>query len=69
MKVDEIRKNNSSELNVMLLELRKEAFNLRFQRASGGLAKTDRTKEVRKLIAKVMTIQNERKLNLEVGNA
>lgn len=69
MKVDEIRKKNSSELNVMLLELRKEAFNLRFQRASGGLTKTDRTKEVRKLIAKVMTIQNERKLNLEVGNA
>lgn len=69
MKILEIRKKDSAELNSLLLDLKKEAFNLRFQKAAGSLAKTSRVREVRKTVAKVVTVLNERKLNLEVGNA
>ena len=44
----------------MLLDLRKEQFNLRFQRASGQLEATGRIKVVRRDIARVKTIMGER---------
>jgi large subunit ribosomal protein L29 len=44
----------------MLLDLRKEQFNLRFQRATGQLESTNRIKAVRRDIARVKTIQTER---------
>jgi large subunit ribosomal protein L29 len=43
-----------------LTELRKEKFNLRFQRATGQLANTARANHVRKEIAKILTIMGER---------
>lgn len=69
MKIEEIRKKDNTELNSMIIDLKKEAFNLRFQKAAGSLTKTDRMREVRKAVAKIMTVLNERKLNLEVKNA
>jgi len=43
-----------------LLKLKKEQFNLRFQRATGQLERTSRIAEVRKDIARVQTIQRQK---------
>ena len=52
--------SREDELKAMLLDLRKEQFNLRFQRASGQLEATGRIKVVRRDIARVKTIMGER---------
>ena len=44
-----------------LVDLRKEAFNLRFQRASGQLENTARVREVRRGIAQIKTVLGERR--------
>lgn len=69
MKTKEIRMKTSEELQKMLFDLKKEAFNMRFQRASGNMPNTSRIGEVRKSVAKINTVLNERKLKLEVANA
>jgi len=69
MKIKEIRQKNSEELNVTLLNFRKEALNLRFQYSSGAVQKTDRIRYVRRAIAQIKTILNARKLKLEGANA
>ncbi len=56
----DIRAKSVDELAVMLLDLRKEQFNLRFQRATGQLEGTGRIKAVRRDIARIKTIQAER---------
>ena len=63
MKPEDIRLKSADELKDQLEELRKEAFNLRFQSASGQLENTARVRQVRRDIARVKTIigQNERK--------
>ena len=61
MKAAEIRQKSDDELGEMLLDLRKEAFNLRFQVASGQLENTARIREVRRDIARVKTMQTTRK--------
>ena len=52
-------KMDRSELRTELLELRKEQFNLRMQRATGQLANPSRFKTVRRQIARVKTRLNE----------
>ncbi|MEI7785400.1 MAG: 50S ribosomal protein L29 [Betaproteobacteria bacterium] len=59
-KVADVRAKSADELQAMLLDLRKEQFNLRFQRATGQLESTNRIKAVRRDIARVKTIQTER---------
>jgi large subunit ribosomal protein L29 len=59
-KVADVRAKSVDELQAMLLDLRKEQFNLRFQRATGQLESTNRIKAVRRDIARVKTIQTER---------
>jgi large subunit ribosomal protein L29 len=59
-KVVDVRAKSADELQAMLLDLRKEQFNLRFQRATGQLESTNRIKAVRRDIARVKTIQTER---------
>jgi large subunit ribosomal protein L29 len=54
------RDKSSDELNAELLKLKKEQFNLRFQRASGQLEKTSRVREVRRDIARVQTILGQK---------
>ncbi len=61
MKPAEIRAMSDEELNAKLLELKKEQFNLRFQRASGQLENTARIREVRRDIARVKTEQAARR--------
>jgi len=56
----DIRTKTPDELSAMLLDLRKEQFNLRFQRATGQQENTARVKVVRRDIARVKTILAER---------
>jgi len=58
MKAEELRGKTPDELGTRLLELKKEAFNLRFQRASGQLENTARVRQVRRDIARIKTILN-----------
>jgi large subunit ribosomal protein L29 len=60
MKVQDLRAKTEDELNAELMDLRKESFNLRFQRASGQLENSSRVREVRRTIARIKTILNER---------
>lgn len=55
MKAADIRQKTDDELGEMLIDLRKEAFNLRFQKASGQLENTARMREVRRDIARIKT--------------
>ena len=56
----DIRAKTPDELSTMLLDLRKEQFNLRFQRATGQQENTSRVRAVRRDIARVKTILSER---------
>ena len=58
MKPEELRGKTPDELNDLLLDSKKELFNLRFQRASGQLENTARIGEVRRNIARVKTMLN-----------
>ena len=56
MDVSEIKEKNISELEIELVRLRKEHFNLRMQRASEQLPQTHLLRETRRDIARVKTI-------------
>jgi large subunit ribosomal protein L29 len=60
MKADDLRTKTADELNDQLLALKKEQFNLRFQKASGQLENTARVRQVRRDIARIKTILGER---------
>lgn len=61
MKSEEIRTMSPDQLDEQLVRLKKEQFNLRFQRASGQLENTSRVREVRRDIARVKTVQVEKR--------
>ena len=61
MKSEEVRAKSDDELTTSLLALKKEQFNLRFQQATGQLQSSVRIREVRRDIARVKTIINERR--------
>ena len=56
MKALDVRAKSEDELKDELISLRKEAFNLRFQAASGQLENTARIRQVRRDIARVKTV-------------
>ncbi|MGD8429455.1 MAG: 50S ribosomal protein L29 [Ectothiorhodospiraceae bacterium] len=60
MKANELRNKGTADLNQELLERRKEQFNLRMQQATGQLAKPHQLKEVRREIARIKTVLNEK---------
>lgn len=60
MKAAELREKSASELNDELLRLRKEEFSLRMQFASGQLGQTHLIKEMRRDIARVKTVMEEK---------
>ena len=60
MKIDDIRGMTPDQLGESLLNLKKEQFNLRFQKATGQLEKTARFNEVRKDIARIKTIARQK---------
>ena len=59
-KATDVRAKTRDELSTMLLDLRKEQFNLRFQRATGQQEGVGRVKLVRRQIARVKTIMAEK---------
>ncbi len=60
MKAADIRTKTDDQLKEQLIDLHKEAFNLRFQAASGQLENTAQKKTVRRNIARIKTILGER---------
>jgi large subunit ribosomal protein L29 len=56
MKASDLRTKTADELKDSLMGLRKEQFNLRFQKASGQLENTARARQVRRDIARVKTV-------------
>jgi large subunit ribosomal protein L29 len=60
MKASDQRAKTPDELKDALLSLKKEQFNLRFQRATQQLEKTGRVREVRREIARIKTILGEK---------
>lgn len=60
MKISEIREMTSEQLDAKLKELKEELFNLRFQLAINQLENTNRIGEVKKDIARVMTVLNDK---------
>jgi large subunit ribosomal protein L29 len=61
VKAEATRAKTVDELNDQLNDLSKEAFNLRFQAASGQLENTARVRQVRRNLAQIKTILNEKK--------
>ena len=62
-KVSDVRTKTPDELKGLLLGLRKEQFNLRFQRAAGQNEGIGRVKQVRREIARVKTIMAEKTIS------
>ena len=60
MKAAEVRIKTDDELQTALGNLHKEAFNLRFQAASGQLENTSRVRQVRRDIARIETVLSEK---------
>ena len=60
MKATDLRPKTHDELKTELSNLRKEAFNLRFQKAGGQLGKTARVRQVRRDIARIKTVLGEK---------
>ena len=61
MKSKEVRGLTEDQLEEQLVQLKKEQFNLRFQRASGQLENTARVRAIRRDIARVKTIQAQKR--------
>jgi len=60
MKAEDLRAQTPDQLRDQLVALKKEAFNLRFQQATGQLENTARMRAVRRDVARVRTILNEK---------
>ena len=60
MKIKEIVDKSAEELKDELEKLKKEAFNLRFQKAGGQLENTARVRFVRRSIAQILTVLNSK---------
>ncbi|SOB87474.1 large subunit ribosomal protein L29 [Sphingomonas guangdongensis] len=59
-KATDLRAKSDDQLSEELGNLKREAFNLRFQAATSQLEKSSRVREVRRDIARIKTLQNER---------
>lgn len=60
MKANELREKDIEALEAELIEQRKEQFNLRMQQSTGQLARPDQVKRVRREIARIKTVINEK---------
>jgi len=71
MKAEEFSDLTLDQLDDQLVKLKKEQFNLRFQRASGQLENTARVREVRRNIARVKTLARQKRVaeNAATGDA
>jgi len=60
MNASELRDKTPDQLRDELVNLKKEAFNLRFQQATGQMENTARMRQVRRDVARVQTVLNEK---------
>ena len=58
--IDDLKVKTDDQLQQQLGELKREQFNLRFQAATNQLEKPSRVREVRRTIARIQTLQNQR---------
>ncbi|EEF78752.1 LSU ribosomal protein L29p (L35e) [Methylophaga thiooxydans] len=61
MKASEIRQKSAEDLATELVELHKEQFNLRMQNATGQLTRNSEIQRVRRDIARIKTVLNEKR--------
>ncbi len=59
MKIEDLKGKSADELKKMLLESRKEQFNVRFQHSGGQLDNTAQMRKIRRNIARIKTIINQ----------
>jgi len=62
VKLEKMRELNDAELNIELMKMKKELFNLRFQHVTGQLENPMKMKDVKKNIARVKTVMREKEL-------
>lgn len=67
MNIKEVREKSTDELNKTLEDCKVELFDLRFQRATGSIENPMRIRELKKSIARIMTVLNERKNEVKEG--
>ena len=58
--IDDLKAASDDQLQQQLSDLKREQFNLRFQAATNQLEKPSRVREVRRTIARIKTLQNDR---------
>lgn len=61
MKASDVKALTDDQLQDELISLKKEQFNLRFQAATGQIENTARIREVRRTVARIKTVQGERR--------
>ena len=61
LSVEDIRRMTADQMDDEILKLKKERFNLRFQRATGQLENTSRLREARRDIARIKTIARQKR--------
>jgi large subunit ribosomal protein L29 len=64
---DDLKVATDDQLATQLTELKREQFNLRFQAATNQLEKPSRVREVRRTIARIKTLQNQRARTAEAA--
>ena len=67
MKGEDLRAMTADQLSDELLKLKKEQFNLRFQRATGQLENTGLVREVRRDIARIKTVAQQKRATAQKG--
>lgn len=68
-RVSDLRAQSEDQLNEEVLKLKKEQFNLRFQKATGQLENTARSKQIRRDIARIKTVQTDKRTGSPVQKA
>ena len=63
MKIEDLRKLTTEELQSKIKDSKEELFNLRFQQATGNLEKPSRIRELRHTVARYKTVLREREIS------
>ena len=66
MKISEVKDLTPDQLRDELIKLKREQFNLRFQKATGQLSNTSRVRDVRRSIARIRTVERQKLSAAEV---
>lgn len=67
MKISEIRKLKDEEIQAKVVESKKELLNLRIKNATGSLDKPSKLKELKKDVARMLTVLKERENSISTG--